>query len=268
MEISEIIETLTGTSPRQGSQSYFEFDRAYYEKRCRALNETVGTLNADDGINCERCRNKSYIYTLSEDLEILSGECPDCFKARNSMRLLKISGLENKSFDNFYAKNDWQKGILDKAKKFAADTGAKWLFIGGQSGCGKTHLCTAALREKILTQNRSVRVMKWVESARLLKAAVNGAEYDSVLNRFKGAEILYIDDLFKGGGKAVSSGDLRLAFELLDYRYLKNLATVISSECSLEKIFAEDEAVGGRIREKAGEYVLHIARDGGKNYRA
>ena len=59
------------------------FDSNYYEARCRAMNETEGKL--DDGFNCERCRNKGYIYTLSEDNELLSSECPDCFKARTSL---------------------------------------------------------------------------------------------------------------------------------------------------------------------------------------
>lgn len=247
------------------TQRSFDFDRAYYESRCRLMNETEG--KADDDFNCERCRNKGCIYVLSEDNEILARNCPDCYNIRASMRLLKNSGLENKTFDNFFAKADWQRGLLRTVKEFAADTSGSWLFIGGQSGCGKTHLCTAALREIIFTQNRAVRILKWVEASRVLKAAVNDNGYASEADRYKGAEVLYIDDLFKGGGNVISNADLRLAFELLDYRYLKNLTTVISSEFSFDRILRADEAIGGRIREKAGKYVLYVKQDIGKNQR-
>lgn len=241
------------------------FDRNYYEARCQAMNETE--CKADDGYDCERCRNKGFIYTLSEDNEILSSECPDCFNIRTSLRLLKNSGLENKTLENFIAKSDWQSGLLRTVKEFVADTSGKWLFIGGQSGCGKTHLCTAALREIIFTQNRSVRILKWVEASRSLKAAVNDIGYASEADIYKGAEVLYIDDMFKGGGNAISNADLRLAFEILDYRYLKGLTTVISSEFSFDRILCADEAIGGRIREKAGKYVLHVKQDSSKNQR-
>lgn len=229
------------------------------------MNEAIGKL--DDGYNCERCRNKGFVYTLAADGEILSNECPDCYNVRTSLRLLKNSGLENKTFENFIAKSDWQRGLLRTVKEFAADTSGKWLFIGGQSGCGKTHLCTAALREIILTQNKAVRVLKWVEGSRSLKASVNDSGYASEADAYKGAEVLYIDDLFKGGGNAISNADLRLAFELLDYRYLKGLQTVVSSEFSFDNILHADEAIAGRIREKAGQYLLHVKKDSNKNQR-
>lgn len=229
------------------------------------MNEAVGNL--DDGYTCERCRNKGFVYTLAEDGEILSNECPDCYKIRTSLRLLKNSGLEDKTFENFIVKSDWQDGLLCTVKEFAADTSGKWLFIGGQSGCGKTHLCTAALREIIFTQNKAVRILKWVEGSRELKAAVNDDGYARAADIYKGAEILYIDDLFKGGGNSISNADLRLSFELLDYRYLKGLTTVISSEFSFDNILRADEAVAGRIRERAGQYLLHVKKDSNKNQR-
>lgn len=109
--------------------------------------------------------------------------------------------------------------------------------------------------------------MKWAEISRKLKATVNDGNYDSEADTYKGSEVLYIDDLFKGGGDAISNADLRLAFELLDYRYLKDLPTVISSEFFFDKILRTDEAIGGRIREKAGKYILHVKQDNEKNFR-
>lgn len=99
------------------------FDSNYYENRCRMMNETIGKL--DDGYNCERCRNKGFVYTTAEDGELLSNECSDCFNVRTSLRLLKSSGLEDKTFENFIVKADWQSGLLRTVKEFAADTSGK-----------------------------------------------------------------------------------------------------------------------------------------------
>ncbi len=244
------------------------FDRNYYLDRAHRLNEDEG--QDMDGYNCPKCNNKGYFYSVRGDDgkdEIVEGVCPECGNIRQSIRFLKMSGLENKTFDNFTAKSLWQKDLCTLVRAYTSEPNGKWLFLGGQSGCGKTHLCTAALREIVLAHNKQLTVLKWVEASRLLKGLVNDGGYTGKADKYKRAELLYIDDLFKVGGKSISNADIRLAFEILDYRYLKGLQTVISSEFSLDEIITADEAVGGRIKEKAGRYTAYIKRDREKNYR-
>jgi DNA replication protein DnaC len=70
-----------------------------------------------------------------------------------------------------------------------------------------------------------------------------------MLYELKTFPVLYIDDFLKGG---ITDADIRLAFELLNYRYNNSsLLTIISSEVDLKNIFDADEALAGRIYERA-----------------
>lgn len=65
-----------------------------------------------------------------------------------------------------------------------------------------------------------------------------------------------------------SEADVRIAFELLNYRSNdKSLLTIISSELSLDEIADIDEAIAGRIAQHAAGHCVTVAPDRGKNYR-
>ena len=67
----------------------------------------------------------------------------------------------------------------------------------------------------------SVRYLVWQEDAARLKAALMDGSYATELLPYKEADVLYLDDLFKtksGFLQDVSNADVKLAFELLDYR--------------------------------------------------
>ena len=100
--------------------------------------------------------------------------------------------------------------------------------------------------------------------------------YEDRINEMKEADVLYIDDLFKtgkdkeGNYQKPTVADINLAFEIINHRYNKqNLYTIISSECTLAQILSIDEAVGGRIAEKAVQtgYGFSINPDTKKNHR-
>lgn len=230
--------------------------------RCDQSNAIAEKMPELDGFSCTECGDKGGKYE-TDGFYLNWVPCPRCSNVRKGFYLLKKSGLENKTFDSFKTENDWQRALLKSVMEYSR-TERKWLYIGGQSGCGKTHLCTAAIREAIFKGNVSAALFKWVEDARTMKASVNDSGYGSEADRFRKAEILYIDDMFKGG---VTAADLKLAYDLIDHRYRHGLRTVISSELYIDEVIAKDEALGGRIKEMAGEYSLNIARGKGKNYR-
>ena len=79
-----------------------------------------------------------------------------------------------------------------------------------------------------------------------------------MIDRFKKAEVLYIDDLFKTGRNPDGSepkptaADINAAFEIINYRYNNPaLLTIISSELNEDELLDIDEAVGGRIFERS-----------------
>ena len=147
-----------------------------------------------------------------------------------------------------------------------------WFYLGGQSGCGKTHLCTAICREFLL-EGKQVIYMLWRDDIAKIKGfATDPEERQKLMERFKTAEVLYIDDLFKTGKNPdgydpkPTAADINAAFEIINYRYCNpKLLTIISSELNEDELMDIDEAVGGRIFERSKSFS--IAKDRSRNYR-
>ena len=51
--------------------------------------------------------------------------------------------------------------------------------------------------------------------------------YNKVMNRYKNARVLFIDDLFKG---KITDSDINIMFELINFRYFNNLPVIVSCE--------------------------------------
>ena len=154
---------------------------------------------------------------------------------------------------NYVTDTPERRKVLQAAKDYCkADTG--WFFISGKSGSGKTHICTA-ICSCLMERNKNVKYMRWRDDSLLLKAlTTDGEEYQRQIRPCKSVPVLYIDDFLKGGH---TEADIRLAFEILNSRYNDSqLRTIISSELSLFDILGLDEAVGGRIYERAKGFVL------------
>jgi DNA replication protein DnaC len=81
---------------------------------------------------------------------------------------------------------------------------------------------------------------------------------------YKNCEILYIDDFFKN--ENLSSADLRIANEIINYRCVANKRTIISSERLVSNLCEIDEAVIGRLVEMSEGYLTEIVGKE-KNYR-
>lgn len=227
---------------------------------------------------CKVCRDTGWIIFDKDDIYTMARPCECQIRAR-SLSSLAMSGLGNLTeryrFDNFKTSYDWQKKMKDTAELYANHGFQRWMFFGGQTGAGKTHLCTAAA-VAMLNQNKSVRYFRWREEGSVAKRLVNDLAYDDYMEPYMDCDVLYIDDLFKSKASymngervySVTAGDVNLAFLLLDYRYSAQKQTIISSEMNLETIAAAvDKSIAGRIEEMAKDYSIEIAEDDARNYR-
>lgn len=252
----------------------------YEQSRVDDMNAIQGDRDKEDGYDCPICKNKGFIYKVTNDngrVSHTSYFCK-CYQIRSTILKMRRSGLKDVikdcTFNKWIASEDWQKTIKAAAMEYAANP-QKWFFIGGQSGCGKSHLCTAICRELMLKHSKQVQYMQWREDAVKLKALTNDPERrEPLVDSFKLAEVLYIDDLFKtgknpdGGEMRPTSADVNLAFEILNFRYNKpDSLTIISSELCTEDLIDIDEATGSRIFERAKAFSFAIAKDKKKNYR-
>lgn len=249
-----------------------------------SYNAGKGTLDQEDGYCCTICNNKGYVAYMGEkDAFGYPTEyfkpCK-CCKIRNAIRRLSRSGLKDVvkkyTFDRFEATEPWQQTIKARAERYCQEGCKDWFFIGGQSGSGKTHICTAAAVAAI-KQGKEVCYMVWRDEAPKIKAIVNDADaYCSKMRELKEADVLYIDDLFKSGQdddgkyKPPTAADVNLAFEIINYRYNSpKLVTIISSERTLDELNDIDEATAGRIaeRSKPNGYCFSVKRDKSRNWR-
>lgn len=252
------------------------------KQRCDIWNAEKGNLNESDGYDCPLCNNRGGHYEPRFEngcwYEVMV--LCKCDTIRRALRRLNKSGLKdmvNKyTFKSFEDAEPWQRKLKESAVDYCQNGQGNWFFIGGQSGAGKTHICSA-VAVHLLKKGHSTKYMLWREDVVKLKSVVNeGAEYEALITEMKEADVLYIDDLFKtgkdkdGNNQKPTAADINIAFEIINHRYNNpNLYTIISSECTISQILSIDEAVGGRIAEKAVQtgYGFSINPDTKKNHR-
>lgn len=265
-KLSDILTTVAGIN---SEQTWSEEERD--EKMTEYANKEVGHLDASDGYNCDKCKNKGYIIKYTNGAATAL-PCK-CQRIRNILTAAKRSGLgdvlKDCTFDKFIVSEEWQKPIKEKAQSFCKDSEARCFFIGGQSGAGKTHLCTA-ITGHFIKSGRDTRYMVWVEDAKRLKSLITDSdEYQKRISVFKSVDVLYIDDFFKArSGEQPTPADINLAFEILNHRFMNDgKITIISSEKTLDELCDYDEATMSRIYQASGQYITIISKDRKKNYR-
>lgn len=274
------------------TQEQLERENAKIQADADTYNAREGLLNVDhtdgqgnlvpgDGVDCPLCRNKGSFLVMMLDENgwgQMAFKACECMKRRLAVRRIRESGMgkavQRCTFPAFEVKEDWQRQMKDTALAYLRE-GVKdgaWLYIGGQSGCGKTHICTAVCG--VMLRKLAVRYMAWPHEAQKIKAVANDAEqYGALAKPLQEAEALYIDDLLKplkgrdGSDGNATAADLRLAFDILNMRYLNQKPTIISSEWFMSELGTLDEAIAGRISEMCGKWKLDIGRDKARNYR-
>ena len=133
----------------------------------------------------------------------------------------------------------------------------------GQVGSGKTHLSMAICNE-LMDRGISVIYMGYRDCLTNIKQnMLDSVYYNKVMNRYKNARVLFVDDLFKG---KISDSDVNIMFELINHRYFNNLPVIISSECGVDRLLGIDEALGSRLIEMSKGRIVEL-RGRNLNYR-
>lgn len=196
-------------------------------------------------------------------------ECK-CMAKRKNKTSLEKSGLQamlNKTFDNFVVRDLTQRKVKELAQRNVYEK--NWFFIGGQSGFGKTHICSAISKD-ILNKGHQMMYAVWTKDFKELNflQVDDPKKYKWKKRELETVDNLYIDDLFKNKTlKDVSNADIQLMFDVINHRYNNDLKTIISSEYDLQQLAMIDQAIAGRIKEKCGEFILNISKDIRNNQR-
>ena len=296
--LSERLQAVAERISAEAQMTPEERQRAGKERaqaQCDKYNSTPGklkdgyyisTIQSDstfvegDGYDCELCMNRGdtlHIRETPTGFYHYSVPCK-CMEIRRSIWRMKRSGLENSireyTFKRFTVEEQWQQKMVDMAHRYLAEgvQAGRWLYIGGQPGCGKTHICTAVAGK--LLYEMPVIYAVWPQISKKLKAMVNDAEdYGNEVGKLQEIDVLYFDDFFKpvadsnGNRQPPTPADMRLAFEILNYRYINKKPTILSSEWYINELADMDEATASRIAERCGEFAMMIGRDKSRNHR-
>lgn len=238
------------------------------------FNNKQGTLK---GYNCKICKNKGEVMMIRDGVEYYA-DCM-CMSIRRSLENIRRSGLGNLlnlyTFKNYEHPTQWQTEALSVALRFTTDENASFFLICGQSGAGKSHLCTA-ISGRLLRQGLELHYMLWIdESTKIKQIALDQAKYSSMVEELKNVPVLYIDDFFKTDKTTKpTAADVRLANEIINYRYNKcrsdksnRMVTIISTELSIKQMNEIDSAITGRIVEMAKPNYIVQVFGSDKNYR-
>ena len=228
------------------------------------LNKTIPSSVMDPiPYKCEICKDSGWIHSKDENGYQYSKPCK-CRLVKEAEERLANSGLagsiKKQTFDSFIVDNEMRSKIKKTAKEYLSvlSDPLDSLF------CLYTDFCTAICGE-ILKQNIGVRYMQWLDESRRLKAKVNDENFEDQVSEYIDVSLLYIDDLLKqkySPNPAFTESDIKIAFTILNARYLRNKPTIISSEWDLiNQLLPADEGVFSRVYERCKGYTVYINRD-------
>lgn len=230
--------------------------------------------------HCEKCGDTGLV-DVEVDGRAMMDYCK-CHAIRKSLIALKKSGLQDSikkcRFENFETDEPFRKEMKDLCERFLGQKESRFLYLGGQPGCGKTHIATALCGSYITRGARTIYTTHQILLQEMKTFALD-EEYSAVLHKYADVTVLYIDDFFKPitetdrrSGQKVrippTAADIKHTFELINMRLVNNKITILTSELFIDEIIDIDEALGSRIKQKCGaEYAMNIAYAKGRNWR-
>lgn len=191
-------------------------------------------------VSCFTCKDAGWLfcYPAPGDYTPRYIECP-CRKTTPDARTTRqarsgIDGLESKTLATFRAEIPGVRHAVAAASAYAQVPNG-WLYLSGAPGCGKTHLA-AAIVNAVLADDREAMFYTAVGFLDYLKAAFDDKAGDTLSKRadvVQNCPLLVLDDL---GTEKASEWVRERMFLLLNHRYQRNLATVITSNYSLDEL--------------------------------
>ena len=163
-----------------------------------------------------------------------------------TQKLHQMSNLDayaDLRFENFQVRLSWLSpeqnqylsSIAESCLNYAADPANQWLLLKGGFGTGKTHLAAAVGHHRLAMGYPVLflTVPDLLDHLRQTYAPSNEVDYDELFERVKNVQLLVLDDL---GSESPTAWANEKLFQLLNHRYVKRLATVITTNVDIEGI--------------------------------
>lgn len=207
-----------------------------------------------EGGKCPKCRNKGLIYSLDKHGNEYAEECT-CMAARRNNEALKDSEysalLRRCTFTRYRLDHPWQRAALLLCRDWLRQKRFPFLYLGGRTGAGKTHLAVATFADKVRMGSRGAFV-NWRTESEWLKFNKADPEHERRLNTLKRAPLLLLDDFLWRKSSIPTDEDFALAKEILDARLYNGRPTIFTAKYTMREMFCLSEEVCGRITEGCG----------------
>jgi DNA replication protein DnaC len=206
--------------------------------------EVISQLNAQPIIRECGCRKKERLKREWQD----SGFNISC----NDLTILKFNADNNKVSQRMKA---IAVDFIENFEGIQFENNNSIAFLG-EPGTGKTHICIGISLELLKKGFRPVYFPYRDSMDELIDLRIlNKSKYDIKLSKYQKCNILFLDDVFKGGH---TEAEIRLLFKIINYRYINRLPIIVSSECLSNNLLKIDKAIGSRIIEMAKDRTLDI----------
>lgn len=210
--------------------------------RYTALYPTIITTNTPleklDGRLSSRLRDTQVVNRIV----IQAPDYRDANAQTNADLLMRLGAYHAMTFDTF----DVQTGVTNEeaanlrnalriSQEFARSPQG-WLVFSGSYGAGKTHLAASIANFRQQRHEEQVTFITMADMLDFLKASFNpdaARNFDDLFDTLRNMEVLVLDDLNLENAKAWTQEKL---FQLLDYRYVRQMPTVITTARSLDDL--------------------------------
>ena len=139
-----------------------------------------------------------------------------------------------------------------RAESYAASPQG-WMVFEGRIGCGKTHLAVAIANVRLERHGQQVVFVTAPDLLDFLRMSLNAdgeSTYDHYFERIRNVTLLVLDDL---GVENPSPWAKEKLFQLLNYRHVNRLSTVITTNTPLDDL---DPWLSSRIMDR--QLVQHV----------
>jgi DNA replication protein DnaC len=212
-----------------------------------------------EGEVCPICKGAGFVHPALDSGKVDFSRVVPCRCSKGELRKKKTEYIEKYSnlgslsqltFDNLSPRGKAASAVSQErfaqvyqAAKAFADNPRGWLVFLGPSGSGKTHLACAIANHRISLGEPVfyVGTADLLDHLRSAFSPTSDTTYDELFEQVKNVPLLVLDDLTPGSATAWAKEKLE---QLLQHRFNTRLATVITSDVSLEKM---DERLRGHL---------------------
>jgi DNA replication protein DnaC len=253
-KIEETLKKLAGGTSRDSSRTSGTPDNQMAEERRTNLGDP----------NCPHCQGIGYLRVDRELGDPEFGRVTVCVcrqddvETRMRQRLFSLSHLEELkayTFDSFNPQGrvgigGQQRQSLERAfnqSQTFSEVLEGWLFLQGGYGCGKTHLA-AAIANAAVGRGVPTLFLTVPDLLDQLRYAY-GAEdvtFEERFDQVRNAPLLILDDF---GTQSATPWAREKLFQILNFRYINQLPTVVTTNLLLEEI-------EGRMRSRLSDPEL------------